>query len=67
MTGMGTIAGNVSTLPGDRVTTDQVPSLAEKLDSILIELRKLNSHMSLINDKVITEEDILIDQEDDDE
>jgi hypothetical protein len=39
----------------------------EKFDQILIELRKLNSHMALINDKVITEEDILIDMEDNDE
>lgn len=67
MSSMGTIAGNVSTLPGDSVTTDQVPSLAEKLDVIIIELRKINSHFALINDKVITEEDIIIDQEDNDE
>jgi hypothetical protein len=67
MAGIGTIAGNVSTLPGDSVTTDQVPILAEKLDQIIIELRKLNSHMALINDKIITEEDILIDEEDSDE
>lgn len=64
---IGTIAGNVSTLPGDSVVTDQLPILAEKLDLILVELRKLNSHMALINDKVITEEDILIDMEDNDE
>ena len=64
---MGTIAGNVSSLPGDHVETSQVPVLAEKLDQILVELRKINSHFALINDKVITEEDILIDQEDDDE
>jgi hypothetical protein len=64
---IGTIAGNVSTRPGDSVTTDQVPALAEKLDAILIELRKINSHFALINDKVITEEDIIIDQEDNDE
>lgn len=64
---IGTIAGNVSTLPGDSVTTDQVPSLAEKLDQIIIELRKINSHFSLINDKVITEGDIIEEMEDDDE
>ena len=64
---IGTIAGNVSTLPEDRVVTDQLPILAEKLDLILVELRKVNSHLALINDKVITEEDILIDMEDDNE
>jgi len=36
----------------------------EKFDQILTELRKLNSHMTLINDKQITEEDIMLDQED---
>ena len=67
MSSMGTIAGNVSTLPEDRVVTDQVPALAEKLDQILVELRKINSHFALINDKVITEEDIILDMEDDNE
>lgn len=39
----------------------------EKYDQILIELRKINSHLALMNDKVITEEDILLDMEDDNE
>lgn len=39
----------------------------EKFDQIIVELRKLNSHMALINDKVITEEDILLDAEDNNE
>ena len=67
MSSMGTIAGNVSTLPQDHVETSQVPALEEKLDLILVELRKVNSHLALINDKVITEEDIILDMEDDNE
>lgn len=67
MPGFGTIAGNVSTLPGDTVTTDLIAIQLEKLDMILVELRKINSHFALINDKVISEEDIILDAEDNNE
>lgn len=39
----------------------------EKFDQIIIELRKLNSHMALINDHVMNEEDIMLDTEDNNE
>ena len=56
---------NVSILSGTIVTL--ITAQLEKYDQILVELRKINSHLALINDKVITEEDIILDMEDNNE